>query len=272
MTVTTADTIDYSDVSEICGYQLLLRRQFEAIGGFVPMLSNTHTIRTIQSQGLRWLSAVKEILTELIDPASGTCADRGTDGFGIAAIPELLSGYDYTYRMCNREPDVDFIRKVRRRAIQRWIGGDRRISQTAVVLLIADEIDSQASDIDERYSQYYFSIQGEWIDELNRYNRFQHISPREAYQRLNHLLNSDLSAYVGHSEQHAVKCRWTKANIESDLTVLDTQSIMEYISFLRTARIHRIADTTEHITASLAELATRPDLHPFYQQILKSEM
>ncbi len=58
-TIPTAFGIDYGNVDEVCGYQLLLCKIFERVGGFNhPQVSNA-TIREVQREGRIWLSEVR---------------------------------------------------------------------------------------------------------------------------------------------------------------------------------------------------------------------
>ena len=62
ITVPCAADVDYTNVEEICGYQILLSKIFEESGGFVwPQVVNPIIIE-VQRQGAYWLKEVRQII------------------------------------------------------------------------------------------------------------------------------------------------------------------------------------------------------------------
>lgn len=279
-----AADIDYTNVDAICGYQMLLCKIFEGAGGFVHPAVTNATIHAVRQQGLLWLKDVRTLIADILSaPVCGKSALVGMESaefeaqsapcITLAAIPDLLDSYDLLYRVCNGDPCYDYLREVKLKTVNRWLRGDKAISDIDVALLLLSETDRDIRSLEKRYTDYAFSILGKWIDELTRYGRFINTPLAEAYKRLVYLLNDDLFAYLGRKDkQEAAKTAWAKAYIVEDPRTLDTPALRAYIPFARTlAHLRRtpFEDSEAEYETLAAELASRPDLHPFYRQILR---
>lgn len=266
-----ASDIDYSDTSEVCGYQLLLCKMFEKAGGFsYPSVSNA-TIREVRNEGRIWLNNVKTVVNHILEPPQ----TQSSNALTLDAIPDLLSSYDFFYRVCNGSAGFGFIRDARLKTVDRWLKGDKSITQTDVVLLILSEADRDIRTLDNRYSRYGCSIMEAWIDELCRYGRFRDITMSEAYGRLSYLLKSDLTAYLGSKEQDKIKARWVDTYKLDDLTLLDTPALWKYIAFVRTASFRGYlpcADSDVQHVSLYSELASRPDLQPYSKEAINLDL
>lgn len=262
-----ADVINYSDAEEVCGYQMLLCKLYEACGGFsYPRVTNTN-IRFIESQGRVWLGNVKNRIDGIVESK--------TSALTLADIPGLLASYDFLYRICNGTPCCDYLKRIRLAAVQRWLNGDKSISSTDVALMIADEMKRDMRGLDGRYSTYYFRTEEQWVDELACHGRFMNLPLREVYDRLRLLLNQDLFAYLNSKEQQRFKRKWVETNKLTDLSTIDIPAHWAYIGFIRTAThlgYNECEDEQSQYFQLLSILASRPDLHPFYKDAIRIEI
>lgn len=199
ITLPQAISIDYTDLNAICRYQQQLCTLYGQCGGFQSPAPSGRAIRSLLAEGSIWLDNVRSLISGILRSESSPLT--------LAAIPDLLDSYDLLHRICNGQPCYDYLRQVRLTAVQQWLKGDRSISQTDVVLMIAREADRDIRHLEPRYSHYLFQVLQQWIDELNRYGRFRSLPIREAARRLRYLLDHDLFAYLG-SRQQAIKHRW----------------------------------------------------------------
>ncbi len=85
--IISAADIDYTNIQEICGYQLLMCKIYEREGGLYYPARRNATIREVEAQGKIWLENVKGILDDIVSGKSTT--------FTLAAIPKLLNAYDF---------------------------------------------------------------------------------------------------------------------------------------------------------------------------------
>jgi len=269
--VIPANKINYTNVDEICGYQLLLCKMFEKAGGFELQFRTNCTVREVQTQGLVWLKIVRNLIEKILK------ASDSTGGLTLNAIPRLLGAYDFFHRVCNGVPEFDYIRKVRLKSADLWVKGNKSISQTNVVLGILHEADRDNRTLEDRYSLFAFSIMGEWIDELTGYGKFHDIGLYEAYDRLAYLLKNDLFVYLDSKEQAKIKAQWAKAYILADeqLDTLSTKDLWSYIGFAQTVSSCRrlpLKDVDAEYVQLFTKLASRPDLHPFYREAIDIDL
>ncbi len=199
ITLPQADCLDYTDLNAICRYQQQLCTLYAQRGGFQSPAPSGSAIRSLLAEGRIWLDNVRSLISGILRSESSPLT--------LAALPDLLESYDLLYRICNGVPCHDYLRQVRLAAVQLWLKGDRSISQTDAVLMIAREADRDIRQLEPRYSRYLFQVLQQWIDELNRYGRFRSLPIKEAARRLRYLLDHDLFAYLG-SRQQAIKHRW----------------------------------------------------------------
>ncbi len=264
-TIPAASEIEYSNVEQVCGYQLLLCRIFRRAGGFdYPYIANA-TVRQVQREALIWLRDVRFLIADILDGKTKR----------LASIPDLISAYDIFYRISNGDPCYDYLRYVKMKTVGRWLRGDKSIADTDVVLLLLSEADRDIHSIDKRFSNYAFTMLGKWINELTKYGRFIETSLAEAYKRLTYMLRHDLFAYLGRKEkQDAAKTAWAKAYLVDDISSLDTATLRAYIPFARTVSdLNRIPseDSEAECEALAEELASRADLHPLYREAIRLE-
>lgn len=191
-------------------------------------------------------------------------------------MPDLISAYDFFYRVCTGGPCYDYLREVKLKTVDRWLMGDKTISDTNVVLLLLLETDRDIRTLEKRYSDFAFNVLGEWIDELARYGRFVDTPLVEAYKRLVYMLNDDLFAYLGRKEkQDAAKMAWTKKYVLQDHTGLDTRTLLRYIGFLLTANRRGYCDNgpeDELYCRLWSEYISRPEVNPFFKQALEIDL
>jgi len=267
--IPVATGVDYNNVEEVCGYQLLLCKMLEKAGGLSGTCTFNRPIRDILNQGLIWLKEVKRLIAIILEAPVAPSCEKNIPALG--SIPELLSSYDFFYRICNGQTCFKFLRKTRLETVQKWLRGDKSISKTAVTLLIADETDNDIRQLEEKYYSFRFGVQEEWINELTRFGRFHNIPLTEAYQRLGRLLKDDLFVYFGVEEQNTTKRQWVDTYKLEDMSVLDTGTLWKYIGFARMASFRGYlpgVDSDEQYERLFSELASRPDLHPFYREAL----
>lgn len=263
-----ASAIDYTNADEICGYQLMLCKVYGQAGGFERPSATNAAIREALKQGCVWLREVKPIIDGIISPT--TISPRHIT---LGELPDILSAYDILFRLCNGSHCLGYIREVKLKAVDRWLKGDKTISETEIALMILSEVNRDARSLERRYSEYALGIMERWIDELTANGNFANIALSEAYRRLTHLLNNNLYVYLGRQEQPKAKARWISEYTltDSQIDTLDTKTLRHYIAFANAAsRLeHQSIDKQDASHARLiSHLLSRPDLHPFYRQAL----
>lgn len=267
LAIPQAEDIDYSDVEEICAYQLLLTKMFEREGGFAyPAVANAAT-REIARQGRVWLKEVAALIQRILSGAPAP------SGLSLGSIPALIDSYDIFHRITYGKPCYRYLREVKLKTADRWLGGDKTISRTDVVLMLLSEADRDISTLDERFYKYAISVMGEWIEELIANGRFVDVQMPECYKRLAYLLRQDLFVYLNSKEQAKAKAQWIEEYTlsEARLGELDTRDLRSYLNFARAASAFHspiFEDYIERHHALLATLSSRPDLHPYHRQTL----
>ncbi len=266
MTIPPANRINYSDHREVCGYQMLLCKIYEREGGFNRQPKPNAVLRNAVAEGRIWLREVRNTISAILE------APTGCPMSGAGVIPALLVSYDVLHRICNGSPCFDYLRSVRLKTVERWMKGDRSISQTDVVLMLVAEARRDSQTLADRYSDYCIGQLEQWIEELTCHGMFMDIPLNEAYKRLNYLLGNDLSSFTGQRNQENIKRRWVDAYTGFEMSDLDADTYLEYISFIltatRTGFFDREAGEEQYIH-HLSTLITRPDLHEFYKEALQ---
>ncbi len=295
MTTTTtqtppdAATLDYSDVEEICGWQLLLCKLYEQAGGFDYDHKRTPRIVELREQARIWLCHVRP----LIDSRLNRIGDNVDNVDNVEnAIPRLLSSYDLLYRICNGAPDFDYIRKARLRLADKWAKGDKSISATEVVLELLKEVNRDNVTLDRRYSMFAISTKGKWIRQFQRFQCPPIPNPsiskstnsqstnqpiNQFYSRLACIIRDDLSVYLGTRDQHRYKREWINAYTLSDEEIdgLDTPALRSYIVFARSAAYYQrlpLDDIDAQYVRLLTKFSLRPDLHPYCRAALEMDL
>lgn len=261
----SAADIDYSNIQEICGYQLLMCKIYEREGGLYYPARRNSTIREVEAQGKIWLENVKGIFDDIVSGKSTT--------FTLAAIPKLLNAYDFYYSICNGESANDYIRGIRLKTAGLWAKGDKSITETDLVLELLKEVKRDNRTLDSKYSMFALGVLGDWVKELVSYGEFRNIPKAEAYARLNYMIDDDLFAFLGSKEQPSAKSRWisTYTLSETELDALDAETLWAYIGFAQSALLfNRKFDEFENqYVRWLSKLAATENNHPFLSQAIK---
>lgn len=261
-----ANSLDYGNVDEVCAYRSLLCKIYECEGGFNLPAKNTPVTRAISRQCLVWLCEVR-ILIESILKGTSTSANLGD-------IPGLLQSYDFFYRIGHGSPCFDYLREVKIKTADRWVKGDKSISQTDIVLLLLSEVDLNIRDVEERYAKYAINVMSTWVDELIKYSEFKDTPLSETYRRLSYLLNADLFAYMSRKDESKAKASWgSKFTLtEEQIDTLDSRALWAYADFIESIPFASQMEF-EHNDSTymriLSKIATRPDTHPYLAKAIE---
>lgn len=257
--IISAADIDYSNIQEICGYQLLMCKIYEREGGLYYPARRNATIREVEAQGRIWLEKVKGILDDIVSGKSTT--------FTLAAIPKLLNAYDFYYRICNGESANDYIRGIRLSTAGLWAKGNKSISETDLVLELLKEVKRDNRTLDRKYSMFALGVLGDWVKELISYGEFRNIPKAEAYARLNYIIDDDLFAYLGNKEESSAKAWWisTYSLSEAELDTLDAETLWAYIGFAQSALFfnRKFDEFEDQYVRLLSKLASLDGTHHF---------
>ncbi len=262
--ISSAD-IDYSNIQEICGYQLLMCEIYECEGGLCYPARRNYRIREIEAQGKIWLEKVKGIVDVII-------SGKSTD-FTLAVIPKLLNAYDFFYRICNGEAANDYIRSVRLRTAGLWAKGDKSISETYIVLELLKEIQRDNRTLDRKYSMFALGVLGDWVKELINYGEFRNTPKAETYARLNYIIDDDLFAYLGTKEQVSAKSKWISKHTlsEAEIDTLDAETLWVYIGFAQSALLlnRKFEDYEDSLMPLFSKLTAIDDIPPFIRKAIE---
>ncbi len=301
-TMTTPSALDYTNVDEICGWQLLLCKLYERAGGFDYDHRRTARIVALRNQARIWLRHVRHAIDSGLNYTGENSKneknvenDENVDN-ADNSIPRLLASYDLMYRLCNGAPCFDYLRDIRLKLADRWVKGDRSIPETDMVLELLKEVDRDNLTLDRRYSAYALSVKEKWIRQfcqcppINQFpiNRStnpqstnqpvpnQPISYRETYLRLAYLLKEDLFIFLGRQEQNRYKNNWiaTYSLSDEETDGLDTPALRSYIAVARSAAYCQrlpLDDIDALYLRLLTKLSLRPDLHPYCRAALELE-
>ncbi len=263
--IISAADIDYSNIQEICGYQLLMCKIYEREGGLCYPARRNSTIREVEAQGKIWLEKVKGILDDIVSGKSTT--------FTLAAIPKLLNAYDFYYRIYNGESANAYIRSIRLNTAGLWAKGNKSISETDLVLELLKEIKRDNRTLDRKYSMFALGVLGDWVKELISYGEFRNIPKAEAYERLNYIIDDDLFAYLSNKEESSAKARWisTYTLSETELDTLDADTLWAYIGFAQSVLLFngKFDEYEDQYVRLLSKLAATENSHPFLSQAIK---
>ncbi len=258
----SATDINYADPDEVIGYHLLLVRLFDREGGFAdPRPQVTPALTTITRHWQYWLRQVRHILHDTMQSGANT---------NLAPVPRLLQAYDLAHRAVNGHPDRQFITRSTLTTIKQWLQGNKTITATDATLMIARQL-RQPATLESRYISYYYQVESQWVDQLRRYDGFLSLTtPAEPYQRLSHLLDIDLSHYLGTpaDQRHHKRC-WVTDHLVTDPATLTTPALQSYIAFTQAAARHNLLPATTATEALISTLASRPDLNPYHRASLR---
>ncbi len=109
------------------------------------------------------------------------------------------------------------------------------VSDTDIALTVWEQIQNTSGIVNTESLDFYFETVGGWVEELLEYGRFKGISLEETYQRLSHLLEIDLFAFMTKEEEMKMKVQWVISHWIEDLTTLDAPTLRAYASFANAA-------------------------------------
>ncbi len=272
MTAPSAVTLDYTNVDEICGYQLLLCKLYERAGGFSYQHKTTPEIAEIRKQGSIWLRHVRPLLNYIGD--NGDNDENVENAIPLSAIPDLLESYIILHLICRSWNDIDFYRKVRLATVSRWVSGDKSITGTGIVTLLWPLVESNPLAVERRYIDFCTRSLQQWIKQLSAYGTFTDITPVETYRRLKYIISHDLYAYIpgGKLAEDAGKVEWAAAHEVTPFHDLDTPTLLAYLSFATIATLRGYFKGPDTLSRLHHELVRRPDLHPYYRIALEMEL
>ena len=270
--IPSAKSIDYESVEEICGYQLLLCKMFEMAGGLeIPRVSSRETI-AIKSEGIVWLHKVKGIIESLLN--SPVISGKSDSGIVLGDIPNILSSYDFFYRICHGSPCFDFIKNIRLKAANRWLKGDKCISEAQVAIMLCKEISRDIRKIEQRYIDFSGSVMASWIMDLKIIGMLRGMTFEDTYRVLEYLLRDDLFAFSVNKDE---KFKWIKTYTLSDSEIenLDVDSLWAYMGFAQAASFQygkSRTDNEELYTRLLSKILVHPDSNRFIRETISLEL
>lgn len=263
MNIPFAKDVDYSNVDEICGYQMLLCKIFEKSGGFGKGAASSNEIAMVRREGITWLQNVEETIKRILN-------SKGDEGRKLGAVPRLLTSYDFFYRVCHYSPCFAFVRDTTLKVVDRWAQGNKSISKAAIALLLQKEIDRDIRSIPHRYIDLSMRVLESWINDLRLHGKLQNLSQAESYSVIGFLLRSDLFAF-GVSRAERIKWieRYTLTADEIDR--MDVETMWAYMDFDHKAahiKGESDADQEERQVRFITKIASHPDSDPFSRQAI----
>lgn len=152
------------------------------------------------------------------------------------SLDTLMDLHDILHRMgYYRAPSPELHSAARRRFVDAWLHGDKRISATRVATLVAKQIRHNQADLPPKMIDWYCRTMSDWCSQLSYADSFADIPPVENYNRLTIMLNENLWAYIP-GDQTSAKRRWINANTVSDPSTLSPAVRDAYDSFMHAAK------------------------------------
>ena len=152
------------------------------------------------------------------------------------SLDTLMDLHDILHRMgYYRAPSPELHSAARRRFVDAWLHGDKRISATRVAALVGKQIRHNQADLPPKMIDWYCRTMGDWCSQLSYADSFADIPPVENYNRLTIMLNENLWAYIP-GDQTSAKRRWINANTVSDPSTLSPAVRDAYDSFMHAAK------------------------------------
>lgn len=272
LNIPLAESVDYANADEICGYQLLLCKMFEQAGGLnIPTASNKET-SAIRREGLTWLRNVKGIIENLF--LSPITPDSSCVKIILGDIPDILGSYEFFYYVCHGRLCSDFIKDIRFKTANRWLDGDKSITEAQVALMLRKEINRDIRKIEQRYLDFSGSVMTSWITYLRIYGNLKDMTCLDAYRVLDFLLRDDLFAFGVNKED---KLKWLKAYTlsESEIDRLNLDNLWAYMRFNQASAFlvgKKISEQGEQYTRFLSKILAHPDTNRFVREAIELEL
>lgn len=268
--IPSATAINYHDADEVCGYQLLLCKIFEREGGLNYPPATNRLTAAIKREGMIWLSEVKKSIAELFTSPIA----REDFGIGLEDIPRILEAYDFFYRVCHGAACKDFIRDIVLKSADRYVKGDKSISQAQVALMLLKEMERNVLTMEDRYLTFSVTVMECWVNDLERTGKIGQVSESDSYDILNYLLFRDLLAF---GIKRDGKLKWIKSYVLSDevLDSLETKTFLRYIGFNQAAEFvagKSLEEKEAHYISLFSRIAGREDINPFLKECLAIDL
>lgn len=167
-------------------------------------------------------------------------------------------------------PNGKLSNRYKRHVIDAWKRGDKTIEESDIFSLIASDCAYPSANSDSEYVSLYRSIKEDWLDTLTKFDRFQGITAKENYERLNLIMRENLDSRFG-AESSKMKHKWYNANKVSDLSIFTTTILSTYRRFI-SALSPAVLTHSEQLsldTLILKELSSRPDLDPYAREVYR---
>lgn len=264
MNIPSAKDIDYTNVDEICGYQMLLCKIFEKTGGFGVGVASSKEIAMVRREGMAWLQNVGKAIKQILDL-------QANDSLKLGAIPRILVAYDFFYRICHNGPCFAFVRDTVLKVADNWLHGDKSISIACVALLLQKEINRDIRAIPQRYIDFSMSVLESWINELRLYGRLRNLSQADAYSVMSFLLCCNLFAF-GVSKDERIKWIETYTLSAGEVDNLDVMTLWEYMDFDQKSSIllgESVTEKDERYDRLISKIAAHPDSDRFSREAIK---
>lgn len=264
MNIPSAKDIDYSNVAEICGYQMLLCKIFERAGGFGAGIASNNEIAMVRREGMTWLQNVEKTIKRILD-------SQTNDGLRLEAVPRLLASYDFFYRVCHSCTCFTFVRDTALTVADKWVHGDKSISTACVTLLLLKEIERDILAIPQRYIDFSMRVLESWIKELRRYGRLQNLSSADSYSVMSFLLLCDLFVF-GVSRDERIQWIETYTLSIGDIDKLDAMTLWAYMDYDQKSSIfsgESITEQDERYVRLISKIAAHPESNRFLREAIE---
>lgn len=276
MNIPFAKDIDYTNVDEICGYQMLLCKIFEKAEGFSVGIASSKEIITVRREGLIWLREVKDIINNILTASLSEEDVPQTSPLtpNLNDVPRLLASYDFFYRVCHRGPCFTFVRDTTLKTVDCWTNGDTSISIARVALLMLKEINRDIRAIPQKYVDFGMRVLESWINELWCYGKLQNLSQEDSYKVMSFLLWYDLYVF-GVSKDERIKWIETYTLSESEIENLDVRTIGAYMDFDQRASNFlgkSIEEQDERYTWFISKIANHIETNRFLREAIELDL
>ena len=277
MNIPFAKDIDYTNVDEVCGYQMLLCKIFEKAGGFSVGIASSKEIIMVRREGMIWLREVKAIINDILSapiPEASTIPNSSILTPNLRDVPRLLASYDFFYRVCHRGPCFTFVRDTTLKTVDCWTNGDKSISIARVALLMLKEINRDIRAIPQKYVDFGMRVLESWINELRCYGKLQNLSQEDSYKVMSFLLWYDLYVFGVSTEE---RLKWIEIYTlsESEIENLDVRTLWTYMDFDQRASNFlgkSIEEQDERYTWFISKIAIHPETNRFLREAIELDL